>query len=805
MPYSFKHGDRPLDDYTIQRAVGSGGFGEVYYAVSDGGREVALKYLKQNPDVELRGVSHCINLKSPYLVSIFDVKKSADGEYFIIMEYCSGPSLRDLLIAEPDGFGAQKAAFFTREIAKGLSYLHDRGIVHRDMKPGNIFYDDGYVKIGDYGLSKFIAVSRHSAQTASVGTVHYMAPEIGSGNYSRSVDVYALGVILYEMLLGKVPFEGSTMAEVLMKHLTTQPEVAGLPDPYGNIIRRALEKDPQDRYQTIDEMVDDLLGVEEVRKSLAGFSTESLAGAVNKGAADRAQSPVPSPNPPPGWADGARASRPQRGWRRPPPNLDAREAFSKRLAKRQDRISRKLSKKMAKLGHRVPATPPSHGGQEQHAAHLPVLVSGHQRRRRILLWLFTCLGLAVALGVIVANACEGGLKGSFECHVPAGVGSAMLVMAMAGGILLSRVAVGWFGVAGGPKWARYFVRLGSCAPFMAIGASPIMAEVQGGFTVWLGMLVVATFAKWEKALERDGPNDVSIWSAIWTGIGGALATAIATGVFDVNNDQLMPVGFGIAGVASIAVQTASWWQPRGAGRPWGAVASTPQSPTNDWSYAESPGPEQDPVAPAGQADYAPSPPPYHEGGSVMEPGMAPGATRSLERWGITRAFWGLMAFMLMGGALILLMLTLISSDLNHDEKTGSIVGCVACASVMLFAFRKTTPLRRPGFWSESVRPLLTSVALFGVAATIAGLARNFDSLHDDERVMIFVGMFFSIGLLAISGSRCKTKKRADSCAQPALDRGMGAGDGGAAGEAVGPVRDTERGVTSMYGSDRGCC
>ena len=118
MAFRFKHGDRPVEGYTIQRAVGSGGFGEVYYAISDGGREVALKYLRDNPSVELRGVQNCINLKSPHLVSIFDVKKSVDGEYFIIMEYCSGPSLRDLLIAEPHGFAPEKAVFFAREIAK---------------------------------------------------------------------------------------------------------------------------------------------------------------------------------------------------------------------------------------------------------------------------------------------------------------------------------------------------------------------------------------------------------------------------------------------------------------------------------------------------------------------------------------------------------------------------------------------------------------------------------------------------------------------------------------------------------------
>ncbi len=317
MAYRFRHGDRPLDGFTIQRGVGRGGFGEVYYAMSDGGREVALKYLRDNPDIELRGVSNCMNLNSPHLVQIFDIKKNAEGEYFIVMEYIHGPSLRDMLIAEPKGIGPQKAAFFVRELAKGLSFLHSHGIVHRDMKPGNVFYEEGYVKICDYGLSKCMSVSRHSMQTASVGTVHYMAPEIGSGNYHRGIDIYALGVMLYEMVMGKVPYEGSTTAEVLMKHLTGQPEVDDLPQPFGRVIRKALEKDPKDRYQTVDEMAEDLLEVEEVRTSLANFDTVSLSEVAKniRPRINEAESPTMSlpykrpQTPPPYQAQPAAASQ----------------------------------------------------------------------------------------------------------------------------------------------------------------------------------------------------------------------------------------------------------------------------------------------------------------------------------------------------------------------------------------------------------------------------------------------------------------------------------------------------------------
>src|SRR5688500_17440178 len=120
--FRYKHGDRPLEGYTIQRGVGRGGFGEVYYAISDSGREVALKVISGYEQIELRGVSQCMNLKSPHLVSVFDVRHNDEGTPFVIMEYVAGPSLRQLLDESPSGLGSQKTAVFLRGIGHGLSY-----------------------------------------------------------------------------------------------------------------------------------------------------------------------------------------------------------------------------------------------------------------------------------------------------------------------------------------------------------------------------------------------------------------------------------------------------------------------------------------------------------------------------------------------------------------------------------------------------------------------------------------------------------------------------------------------------------
>ena len=147
-------------------------------------------------------------------------------------------------------------------LARAVGYLHDHGIVHRDLKPANIFLEDGLIKVGDYGLCKSMSASQRTPQTQSVGTVHYMAPEISTGNYNKQIDIYACGVLLYEMLTGKLPFEGETPGEVLMKHLTSAPDLSLLPADYRNIVAKALAKDPGQRYtsmaefaQTVETMV----------------------------------------------------------------------------------------------------------------------------------------------------------------------------------------------------------------------------------------------------------------------------------------------------------------------------------------------------------------------------------------------------------------------------------------------------------------------------------------------------------------------------------------------------------------------
>ena len=282
MKFTYSSGQRPLEGFTLKRGIGRGGFGEVYFAVSDGGKEVALKLVRGDTQIELRGVAQCLNLKHPNLVNLYDLRSDNQGDRWVVMEYIAGEPFNVILGRHPDGLPRELAREWFLGLARAVAYLHDHGIVHRDLKPANIFLENGMVKVGDYGLSKAIGSSQRTAQTHSVGTVHYMAPEISTGNYGKPIDTYAAGIILYEMLTGRVPFDGESCGEILMKHLTAPPDLSKIPAEYLPIVSKALAKNPSQRYASMAEMARavEALGTEPSRVPAAAPTLPPKVAAV---------------------------------------------------------------------------------------------------------------------------------------------------------------------------------------------------------------------------------------------------------------------------------------------------------------------------------------------------------------------------------------------------------------------------------------------------------------------------------------------------------------------------------------------
>ncbi|HEY1685162.1 MAG TPA: serine/threonine-protein kinase [Tepidisphaeraceae bacterium] len=540
--FQYKHGDRPLEGYTIQRAAGRGGFGEVYYAISDSGREVALKLVHTYEQIELRGISQCMNLKSPHLVTIFDVKYGDDGRPWVIMEYVNGPSLRELLDAAPSGLGAAKSAFFLREIGKGLTYLHDCGIVHRDLKPGNIFYENGYVKIGDYGLSKTMSVTRHSGQTVAVGTLHYMAPEIGEGCYDCRIDIYALGALLFEMLTGQVPFFGSSPAEVLMKHLTSEVNLDAVEEPFRSTIRKAMAKNPADRFQRVQDMVDAVFGSEQIRSSVSQVSAESLSTVAGRVA----------PKIGSGAAAGFPPRPPQDRWEEMADRVTDRfTKFGDRIKNVGDRIADRVNQGRWNQNSPFPAAGAEGATAKNDSVTKPV---------RILL-AFMAAFLAAFLAMANTDSRHGAQA------------MVMVWVAICGAWIGAGVSRRWIlpGIVGESAWIK---RLALGAP-IAIGASVL------SFPVWvssqsrsfylpsameasfLGLLLLC----WDERLLPNREERFSIGHLFTSGI---LALALA-GMF--NADQGIVIGI-VAG-ASLAVSLCVPWNQRMKIAPFSGAAGRP--------------------------------------------------------------------------------------------------------------------------------------------------------------------------------------------------------------------------------------
>jgi serine/threonine-protein kinase len=258
--------------YAIQREVAQGGMAEVYLAhdqLLD--RPVALKalfpeYAREPSFVERfrREAQAAANLNHPNIVAIYDWGQEA-GTYFIVMEYVEGRSLRDLIRSEAP-VDPNQAAEITGEIASALAFAHRSGVVHRDVKPGNVLLTrSGSVKVTDFGIAR-AGASDGLTQTGSVmGTATYFSPEQAQGlPVDGRSDVYALGVVLYEMVCGVPPFTGDSPVAVAYKHVRENPISPGernpeIPPDLEQIIMTSLAKDPDERYQTADDMRADLL------------------------------------------------------------------------------------------------------------------------------------------------------------------------------------------------------------------------------------------------------------------------------------------------------------------------------------------------------------------------------------------------------------------------------------------------------------------------------------------------------------------------------------------------------------------
>ena len=688
--YRYKHGDRPLEGFTIERAAGRGGFGEVYYAVSDSGRQVALKMVQNHEQIELRGIKECMNLKSPNLVTIFDVKYNEKGRPFVIMEFVSGMSLRDLLDEHPEGIGTQKAAFFLREIAKGLSHLHECGIVHRDLKPGNIFYENGIVKIGDYGLAKAISTSQHSGQTVTVGTVHYMAPEIGEGRYDCSIDIYALGILLYEMLTGQVPFFGASPAEVLMKHLSAEPQLEGLDDTFKRVIRKALAKNPADRYQTVQEMVEDVFGTEHIRNSVSQFSPESLSMVAERVARNAQKVDAP-----------------------PPSDREAQPAGGNEFSKMGEQLGRQLGAAGGRFAEKVTnAAAQFENHLKDHASGTDP-VSRHQRR---MLTLITIAVVSAGTGLL-------GSGGAVDDALPLAVASFLTILGAIFGMFLAK-----------RKLLRNF-EPGAFRNLMGAGLGILGALLFSGF-IWARLfpghinpggtllaIAILGFADWWSLTEQNRKDRIRWAPVIRMAILGFFVALVTSG------EPAVAAGI-IAGIL-LAIQVAS---------PFGAASQvpppsreTPKRPRESRWHS---------MVGRFRASRAPAAHPPTEAQPEARPQSPPPAGRTHFVSSRARIAFLILSILSLGTGLCALIIT--ANSRMRGEELAFAVSLGICALIgTIFWVRKGFQRQFTSWYRYLVKPLLLLLCLFTVISTAVVLGNT--RLHGDEEIVaIFLIVFPAI-------------------------------------------------------------
>lgn len=305
--------------YRIQRRLGKGGMARVYLAEDESlDRQVAIKILadRHSDDPHFverfqREARAAARLNHPNLVQIYD-QAQVDGTSYIVMEYVEGETLKDLIRREAP-LDPRQAIGIAMQVLAALRVAHQAGIVHRDIKPQNILVQpDGRVKVADFGIARAEGGSDMTEAGSIVGTAQYLAPEQAQGlPLGPPADLYSMGIVLYEMLSGRVPFEGDSAVTIAMKHVQEPPEQLTdrnplVPPGLEAVVMRALAKNPAQRYQTAEEMGVDL---DRVRQGLPVSEETLVIGAETVAHAPRITETMIQPRtapPPPAGRDNRR-------------------------------------------------------------------------------------------------------------------------------------------------------------------------------------------------------------------------------------------------------------------------------------------------------------------------------------------------------------------------------------------------------------------------------------------------------------------------------------------------------------------